>query len=133
QVPALLLHVDIGSAMLMLVIVVMTMIVPMAAAVPIGAVGMAIGVFMGKQTVFAVLLAVGQAEVTALTNPAQAQPGGIGLVECAFLFGWRAGNVIRIGFQFAAFQPHGKLAGTSGDAEGTGALIRHRVAAQFQV
>src|SRR5690606_19112838 len=84
QIPAALLHIDIGSTMvvvIVIVIVIVIMVMPMPAAMPVGPMGVAIGMFMGQQAVFAVLLTVGQAKKAPLANPAEPQRGGVRFVE----------------------------------------------------
>src|SRR5690606_28009162 len=132
QVPALLAHIDMGRAVVVMIMV-MPVIVTMPTAMPLWSMGMTVGMLMGQQTVFAVLLAVGQAEIAALTDPAQAQPGGVGFIEGALLLRWAAGNVVGVRVQPATLQAQGKLAGPGSYPEGTCALISHRIAAQLQV
>src|SRR5690606_19321765 len=72
QIPALLAHIDMGRAVVVMIMV-MPVIVPTA--MPLWSMGMTVGMLMGQQTVFTVLFAVGQAEIAALSDPAQAQPG----------------------------------------------------------
>src|SRR5690606_5123620 len=122
QIPAALLHIDIGSTMVV-VIMIMIMVMPMPAAMPVGPMGVAIGMFMGQQAVFAVLLTVGQAKKAPLANPAEPQRGGVRFVERPVLPRWTAGNVVGVRVQPAALQPQGKLTRTGGHPEGTRTLI----------
>ncbi len=118
QIPALLAHVDIRhAAMLVMIMDVVIVVIIMATAVPVAAVGVAIGVLMGQQPVAIVLLTVGGADVTALADEAGTQIEAVGVVVGAFLLVRRTGDFIRVGLALGAFGAHGEVAAASGDAE----------------
>ncbi len=105
----------------------------MATAVPVAAVGVAIGVLMGQQPVAIVLLTVGGADVTALADEAGTQIEAVGVVVGAFLLVRRTGDFIRVGLALGAFGAHGEVAAASGDAEHPCPFVGDAVGTQLQL
>src|SRR5690554_1697462 len=133
QVPAPLTHVDTRIAVVLMVMIVIPVSVTMPAAMPHRAVGVAVRMLMGQQTVLAVLLTVGQPQIAPLTDPAQSQGRGISLVEGPVLARGRTRNAILVSLQTAALQPQRQLPRPRRQAEGTGFLVGHGIATQLQI
>ncbi|MCY1540570.1 hypothetical protein D9M68_762190 [compost metagenome] len=148
QVPAALLHVDVGHpaavvmgvgmlvSVVMLVFVVMAVpLLVLAEAVPIPrVVGVAVGMLVGQQAITVALLGVGQAQVAALADPATAEGRGIGVVVGAHLLvrtriALGTGDPVLVVLALDAFDAHGELSGAGGQAKGTGAAIGNAVGA----
>lgn len=90
HIPTLLSHIDERRVVLVVMVmirVVVVLVMPGAvpAAMPCRAMGMTIGMHVPEQAVLPILLAVGQAHVPTLPDPAQAQSSRIRIVERAVL------------------------------------------------
>ncbi len=101
----------------------------MGTAVPVAAVGMAIGVLMGQQPVAIVLLTVGGADVTALADEAGAEIEAVGVVVGTFLLVRRTGDFIRVGLAFGALGADSEVAAASSDTEHPGTFVGDAVGA----
>jgi len=91
-------------------VLVIIVVVIVTAAMPVAAVGVAIGVLVGQQPVTVVLLTVGSADVAALADEAGAQVEAVGVVVGAFLLVWRTGDFIGVGLALGALGADGEVA-----------------------
>ncbi len=117
---------------IMVVVVVMTVV--MLYAVPVRRpMGVTIGMLVRQQAILAILTAVGQAHIAAISDPAQPQRRGLGLVVSPFLRGRRTGNVVGVSLALGTLDARRKLARAQGQADCAGALIGNGVAAQVNL
>src|SRR5690606_28955278 len=103
-----------------------------AAAVPVDAMGVAVGMFMGQQPVAIVLLGIGCAEVTALTDETGTEGEGICVVIGADLLVRRAGDLVFVGLALHAFSTHGKVAAARCKTKQACAFVGGTVGTQLQ-